>query len=162
MARQPDIQYIQVYTHGSTARKLAPQPQYRKEKYQLPEQRPTVQQVKRSVLDPLSLCAIAVAAFMLVAMLIGMVRIGELTGQRQELDAYISVLQQQRADLQMVYENTYDLEQVEQRARQMGMVAADEVAHIQMGEGTPEPQQEPGFAEKMSTLFDELFAKAPR
>lgn len=162
MAKQPDIQYIQMYNHGSTARKLAPRPQYRKEKYQLPEQRPAQQQVKRSMLDPLSLCAMAVAGFMLVAMLVGMVRVGELTSRRQELETYISVLQQQRADLQMVYENSYDLTQAEQRARQMGLVSADEVAHVQMGVVDPNPQEEPGFADRMTALFNELFAKAPR
>ena len=161
MARQPDIQYIQLYNHGSTARKLAPLPQYRKEKYQLPEQQRTVQHVKRPVLDPLSLCAMAVAGFMLVAMLIGMVRVGELTSQRQELETYIGVLQQQHADLQMVYESSYDLNQVEQRARQMGMVSADEVTHVQMGAVNPNPQEEPGFTDRMTALFDELFAKAP-
>lgn len=162
MAKQPDIQYIQMYNHGSTARKLAPQPQYRKEKYRLPEQRSVQQQVKRSVLDPLSLCAMAVAGFMLIAMLVGMVRVGELTSQRQELENYIDVLQQQRADLQMVYENSYDLAQVEQRARQMGLVSADEVAQVQMGAVDPDSQEEPGFADRMTALFDELFAKAPR
>ena len=161
MARQPDIQYVQLYNHGSTARKLAPRPQYRKEKYQLPEQQHTVQRVKRPVLDPLSLCAMAVAGFMLVAMLIGMVRVGELTSQRQELEAYIGALQQQRADLQMVYESSYDLDQVEQRARQMGMVSADEVTHVQMGAVNPDPQEETGLGDRMTALFEELFAKAP-
>lgn len=162
MARQPDIQYIQLYNHGSTAHKLAPRTAYRKEKYQLPEQRPVVQQAKRSVLDPLSVCAIVVAGFMLVTMLIGMFRVGELTSQRQELESYISVLQQQRADLQMVYENSYDLTQVEQRARQMGLVSADEVTHVQMGAITPIQEQTPSFGQRVASFFEELFAKAPR
>ena len=162
MARQPDIQYIQPYNHGSAARKLAPQTQKRKEKYQLPEQRSVTQRVRGSVLDPLSLCAIAVAGFMLVTMLIGMFQLGELTSQHQELEAYIGVLQQQRADLQMVYENSYDLNQVEQRARQMGLVSTDEVTHVSMGEVTLNQQPELSFAEWVTAFFDELFAKAPR
>ena len=162
MARQPDIQYIQPYNHGSTARKLAPRPQYRKEKYQLPEQRPIEQQAKQSVLDPLSLCAIVVAGFMLIAMLVGMFRVGELTSQRQELEAYRSVLQQQSADLQMQYEGAYDLTQVEQRARQMGLVSTDEVTHVEMGALTPIQEQTPGFGERITAFFQELFAKSPR
>ena len=162
MARQPDVQYIQMYNYGSTARKLAPRPQNRKEKYQLPEQRPVRQQVRQAVLDPLSVCAIAVACVMLVAMLIGMFRVGELTGRRQELEQYVGVLQEQRADLQKTYESAYDLAQVEQRARQMGLVYGNEVLHVEMGTVNPEPQQEPGIAERLTALFDELFAKAPR
>lgn len=162
MARQPDVQYIQMYNYGSTARKLAPRPQYRKSEYQLPEQQPRRKQVKQAVLDPLSICAIAVACVMLVAMLIGMVRVGELSGRRQELEAYIDVLQEQRADLQKNYEGSYDLAEVEQRARQMGLVYGNEVFHVQMGAEASVPQQESGFADRVSAWFDELFAKAPR
>lgn len=162
MARQPDVQYIQMYNYGSTARKLVPRPQARKEKYQLPEQQPHQHQVRQKILDPLSVCAIAVACVMLVAMLIGMFEVGALTSRRYELREYIEVLGAQRADLQKVYEQSYDLHQVELRARQMGMIAGDEAVHIQMGPVNPEPQQELGFRDRMEQLFDELFAKAPR
>lgn len=162
MARQPDIQYIQIYNHGSTAKKLAPRPRYRKEQYQLPTQQPRRQQVKQITLDPLAVCAIAVACIMLIAMLIGMLRIGELASKRQELNEYIDVLQEQRADLQKNYESNYDLEQVEQRARQMGLVYANEVFHVQMGAAEPAFEEEPGFAQRVTAFFDELFAKAQR
>ena len=162
MAKQPDIQYIQAYNYGNTARKLAPKPQVRKEKYQLPEQQPRRQQVKQTVLDPLSVCAIAVASVMLIAMLIGMFRVGELTGRRQELEQYVDVLQEQRADLQKSYEESYDLHLVEQRARQMGLVPGDEVQHIRLGTLNAEPEQNISVADKLVALFDELFAKAPR
>ena len=162
MARQPDIQYVQVYNYGNTAQKLAPRPQVQKEKYRLPEHQPRKQQVPQAVLDPLSICAIAVAGLMLIAMLIGMFQVSGLTGRRQELEQYIGVLQEQRADLQKTYEESYDLHLVEQRARQMGLVPGDEVEHIQLGTFNTEPVQKPGIADRMVALFDELFAKAPR
>ena len=162
MARQPDIQYIQAYNYGNTARKLAPQPHVRKEKYQLPQQRPHRQQVRQAMLDPLSLCAIAVASVMLVAMLIGMFRVGELVSRRQELEQYIGVLQEQRADLQKTYEESYDLHQVELRARQMGLVPGDEIQHVQMGTINTQPQQGPGITDRLAAFFSELFAKAPK
>lgn len=162
MARQPDIQYIQFYNYGSTAPKLAPRNSYRKEKYQLPEHRPMAQQAKHTVLDPLSVCAIVVAGFMLITMLVGMFRVGELTSRRQELEGYIGVLQQQNAELELAYEQSYDLTQVEQRARQMGLVSKDEVAHVQMGPVELVQEQTPSFADRFYAFFDELFAKAPR
>lgn len=162
MARQPDIQYVQMYNYGSTAQKLAPRPQYRKDQYQLPTQQPRRQQVKQAMLDPLAVCAIAVAVVMMVAIFVGMLRVGELSIARQELQEHIDVLQEQRADLQKNYESTYDLAQVEQRARQMGLVYANEVFHIQMETVDPVTEQEPGFAQRLADLFDELFAKAPR
>jgi hypothetical protein len=162
MARQPDVQYIQMYNYGSTAHKLAPRPRYRKEQYQLPEQKPLGQKAKRTVFDPLSVCAIAVACVMLITMLVGMFRVAELSERQQELEGYVDQLREQRADLQKTYEDTYDLAQVEQRARQMGLVYSNEVYHIQMGTAKPIPQEEPGFTDRLAALFDELFAKAPR
>ena len=162
MARQPDIQYVQVYHYGNTARKLAPKPQAHKEKYRLPEQQPRRQQVRQAVMDPLSICAVTVACVMLVAMLIGMFRVGELTGRCQELDQYIDVLQEQRADLQRVYEESYDLHLVEQRARQMGLVPADEVQRIRIEAAPTVSQQKTGIFDRMTAFFEELFAKAPR
>jgi hypothetical protein len=99
---------------------------------------------------------------MLIAMLIGMFRVGELTGRRQELEQYVDVLQEQRADLQKSYEESYDLHLVEQRARQMGLVPGDEVQHIRLGTLNAEPEQSISVADKLVALFDELFAKAPR
>ena len=162
MARQPDIQYIQFYNHGSTAQKLAPRTYDRKEKYQLPEHRPMARPAKQSVLDPLSICAMVVAGFMLIAMLVGMFRLGELTSRRQELESYIGVLQQENADLQTAYESAYDMTLVEQRARQMGLVSKDEVTHVQMGPLELTPEHTPSFQERLSAFFEELFAKAPR
>lgn len=161
MARQPDIQYIQFYNYGSTAQKLAPRMQ-KKEKYQLPQHRPMAQKAKQSVLDPLSICAIVVAGFMLITMLIGMFRLGELTTRRQELEAYIVSLQQEQAELQVAYENAYDLTQVEERARQMGLVSKDEVTYVQMGPVTLVQEETPSFSQRVSAFFEELFAKAPR
>ena len=162
MARQPDIQYIQVYNYGSTAQKLAPRPRYRKDQYQLPTQQPHRQQVSRVKLEPLPVCAIAVTFVLLISMLLGMVRVGELSNANQQLQEHLDVLQEQRAGLQKDYENAYDLAQVEQRARQMGLVYANEVFHVQMGSVEPVIEQTPGIWQRLTALFDELFAKAPK
>ena len=155
MARQPDIQYIQMYNYGSTAQKLAPRPRYRKDQYQLPTQQPHRQQVSRVKLEPLPVCAIAVTFVLLISMLLGMVRVGELSNANQQL-------QEQRVGLQKDYEGAYDLAQVEQRARQMGLVYANEVFHVQMGSVEPVIEQTPGIWQRLTALFDELFAKAPK
>lgn len=162
MARQPDIQYIQMYNYGSTARKIAPRPQARKEKYQLPEQLPRKAQVRQKLLDPLSVCAIALACVMLVALVIGVSQLGELTVRRYELRQHIETLDRQQANLHKLYEETYDFREVEFRAYQMGMIGGDEAVHVQMDAVNPEPQQEPGFMEQLQQLFEELFAKASR
>ena len=162
MARQPDIQYIQVYNYGSTAQKLAPRPRYRKDQYQLPAQQPHRHQAVRARLEPWPVCAIVVTFVLVIAMLLGMIRVGELSVANQELQDHLDVLQEQRVGLQKDYESAYDLAQVEQRARQMGLVYANEVFHVQMGSVEPVVEQTPGIWQRLTALFDELFAKAPK
>ena len=65
MARQPEVQYIRLYTQGSAARQLEMTPPERKKpKTKLPKPRRVKAQVIS--LDPLALCATVVAAVMLV------------------------------------------------------------------------------------------------
>ena len=161
MLRQPDIQYIQMYQYGSTAYKLQPSAPVKKNPYQLPEQVAKPRPVRRTLLEPLSLCAIALACVMLLTMVVGMLQVGELTSRHRELENHIDVLQAQRADLQKSYEDAYDLHQVEIRARQIGLVAADEAVHVPMGKLETVPREEPGLAQRVKAVWDELFAKAP-
>jgi hypothetical protein len=99
---------------------------------------------------------------LLISMLLGMVRVGELSNANQQLQEHLDVLQEQRVGLQKDYESAYDLAQVEQRARQMGLVYANEVFHVQMGSVEPVIEQTPGIWQRLTALFDELFAKAPK
>ena len=161
MARQPDVQYIQMYQYGSTAYKLQPAPPVKKNTYHLPEQVAKPRPVRRTLLEPMSLCAIALACVMLLTMVIGMLQVGELTSRHRELEDRIDVLQAQRADLQKTYEAAYDLHQVELRARQIGLVAADEAVHVSMGPIETVAQEEPGIAQRVKAVWNELFAKAP-
>lgn len=167
MARQPDVQYIQMYNYGSTARKLEPKAPEKKKRYQLPEQgvkaQNHVQPKPHSVLlsDPLSVCAVAAAVLLLICLTVGMLQIGILNSQRHELEAYILDLRSQRADLQATFEQSYDLEQVEARARQMGMIAASEATHVKLELPEAKAEEELTFAQQVRENIRELFAKAP-
>lgn len=159
MARQPDIQYVQMYQYGNTARKLELLTPARK-RYELPSQQSRHQQVRKPVWSLLDVCSVAVAVFMLFAMVIGLLQVGVLSSRQQELQTYIDTLTQERADLQVAYENAYDLEQVEQRALQMGLVDGSRALHVSVeGAVLPEETQpQSGLAD----VIAELFAKAPR
>lgn len=159
MARQPDIQYVQMYHYGSTARKLELLTPERKH-YRLPTQQPKRQQVKKPSFTALEVCSVAVAVFMLFAMTIGLLQVGIMSSRQQELQVYMDTLTAECADLRVAYENAYDLEQVEQRALQMGLVDGAQAHHVSLeGSVLPqEPEQQPGIAE----ILEELFAKAPR
>lgn len=161
MARQPDIQYVQMYNYGNTARKLELKAPVQKKKYELPGQLPQRQREKRPVCTLLDVCSIAVAVFMLFAMVIGLLQVGVLSDRQQALQAHIETLQQERAGLQVAYEKAYDLEQVEQRARQMGLVDGSEAVHISMEAPVISEEPEPTFWDRLAETFAELFAKAP-
>ncbi len=159
MARQPDIQYVQMYQHGSAARKLELLTPVRKQ-YELPSQQPRRKKAKKPAYSPLDVCSVAVAVFMLFTMVIGLLQVGVASSRQQELQTYIDTLTQERADLQRAFENAYDLEQVAQRAGQMGLVEGTQVRHIPLeAEDIPQSQdQELTFGD----ILSELFAKAPR
>ena len=158
MARQPDIQYVQIYQYGNTARKLERLTPSRKH-YELPSQQSRRQQVKKPVCSLLDVCSVAVAVFMLFTMVIGLLQVGVMSNRQQELQTYIDTLTKERADLQVAYENAYDLELVEQRAQQMGLVNGSQALHVSVeGAVLPQETQQLGLAE----IFAELFAKAPQ
>lgn len=129
MARQPEVQYIRLYTQGSSARQLemAP-PQRKRSKTKLPKPRRVKARVIR--VDPLSLCAIAVAAVMLVMIAVGCVRLYRAEAYSTRLERYVDRLTVENQVLAQTYAEGYDLEEVRQTALALGMVPVEEVTHI--------------------------------
>lgn len=158
MARQPDIQYVRFYTDGSAARKLELQPEKKKTRAPLP-QRPRVRREKKTVVavDPISLLATLVAGIMLIAMAVGMLQLGSINAENQKMEAYVSELRTENAQLRAEYEAGYDLNDVEQKALEMGLVPIDQVEKvvIEVPETVEEP--EPTFWESVGAFFSELF-----
>ena len=158
MALQPDIQYVRFYTAGSAARKLELQPEKKKAKISAP-QRPQTRRKKKAVVyvDPISVCAVLVAAVMFVAMAVGMLRLGSMNTQTAQMESYVTQLRSENVMLRKEYESGYDLKDVEQKALEMGLVPIDQVEKvvIDLPEITEEP--EPTFLEKVGNFFSELF-----
>ncbi len=161
MARKPDIQYIHPYSYGNTARKLDFFPQSKKALYELPEEKPQRARKAEQIFEPISVIATVIAAAMLITLMVGLFQLAEEAGRNQQLNVYLETLRKQGADLHMAYENAYDLQQVEERAVQMGLVYSSEVEHATLTLETLSTQQEPSFRERCSAFFAELFAKAP-
>ena len=158
MALQPDIQYVRFYTAGSAARKLELQPEKKKAKISAP-QRPQTRRRKKTVVyvDPISVCAVLVAAVMFIAMAVGMLRIGSMNTQTAQMESYVTQLRSENTMLRKEYESGYDLKDVEQKALEMGLVPIDQVEKvvIDLPEITEEP--EPGLWERVGNFFSELF-----
>ena len=131
MAPQSQVQYIRYYTAGSAARKLAPEIQ------QHPKAAPRPKKAKRVVLyiDPVAILGIVTAVFMLVCMLVGLVQLNETYRQRDELSGQVQQLIQKNESLRTQYNEGYDLEQIEKTALALGMVPAEQVAHVSIDTG---------------------------
>lgn len=157
MARQPDIQYVRFYTAGSAARKLevVSEPQ---KKVQLPKPKVRRQRSQVIRIDPIALCAVAVALFMFAAMVAGVVELAAVSIRADKMESYAAQLQSENTQLRETYESGYDLEEVREKALAMGMVPADQVEHITVRVETKQPEPEPTFWEELGRIIGELFA----
>lgn len=161
MARQPDIQYVRFYTSGSAARKIEPERRQSVERPQTQAQtRPRVRRAQRKVIriDPISLCAMLVAGVMLIAMAIGMIKLGSVNDEADRMEEYVSRLRAENAQLQAEYESSYDLADVERKALEMGMVPVGQLQQIQVPVEHPQRAPEPSAWEEFKAFMTELFA----
>ena len=129
MARQPEVQYIRLYTQGSAARQLEMTPPERKKaRTKLPKPRKVKAQV--IALDPLAMCAVVVAAVMLVMIVVGCVELYKAETYSEQLSRYVDSLTVENQVLAQTYAEGYDLEQVREIALSLGLVPVEEVTHI--------------------------------
>ena len=158
MARQPDIQYVRFYTDGSAARKIELQPEKKKKQVSLPQQ-PRVRREKKTVIhvDPISMLAVLVAGVMLIAMVVGMLRLGSINAETDAMGSYVARLQSQNTQLRTEYASGYDLQDVEQKALEMGLVPIEQVEHVTIELPETVVEEEPGFWENVGIFFGELF-----
>lgn len=158
MALQPDIQYVRFYTSGSAARKLELLPKKEKVKISAP-QRPQTHRKKKTLvyIDPISVFAVLVAGIMFIAMAVGMLRLGSVNSEVDRMSEYVMQLQAENTTLRNEYRSGYDLQDVEQKALEMGLVPVEQVEKVVVD--VPEIAEEPelSFWEKVGAFFSELF-----
>ena len=67
-------------------------------------------------------------------MLVGMVRLNEVWNQQEQLENHVESLIERNEALWQEYESGYDLEEVEKTALALGMVPAQQVEHVYLGD----------------------------
>ena len=119
------IQYVNFYTDGSAARKIAPVK--KTTTAVLPKQR----KPKRKVvyIDPVAIFGTLVAICMFVMMLCGISSLRQERAEAEAMEDYLTQLQKENKQLTKEYEESYDLEEVERTALALGMVSEEEVPH---------------------------------
>ncbi len=158
MARQPDIQYVKFYTAGSAARKIEPVKRPAKNGAKLPEMKPRGQKRKVIRIDPISLCAMVTAAVMLIAMAVGLMELGRLSDQADQMESYAATLSAENAQLRAQYRAGYDLKDVEQKALDMGLVPKNQLQHITVSVEVPQEELPMTAWEEFCQFVTELFA----
>ena len=123
---QIKAQYVQYYTAGSAARKLAPV---------IPLNPTALPQTKvqqkplRIYLDPVALLGTVVAVSMLIAMLVGVATLKSEQAKTATMVEYVESLRVENEALRTQYAEKCDLEQIREDALSLGMVPKEEVPH---------------------------------
>ena len=123
---QMKAQYVQYYTSGTAARKLAPVIPLRTPA--LP--RTKVQQKRIKIyLDPVALLGTVVAVSMMISVLVGFSALQTEQKKVATMVEYVESLRVENESLRTQYEGKCDLAEIEEAALALGMVPKENVAH---------------------------------
>lgn len=154
MARRTNVQYVQFYTDGSAARKVAPVAPLKTMKL------PKIKKVKRTTLhiDPTAFAGIAMAVMMAVLIVIGVVRLSVAQQEMNQMSQYVQTLREENVRLEQEFAEGYDIEEIERTALALGMVPEDQVEHITMKLPEIQETEEPSGWDRFTTFLAGLFA----
>ena len=154
MHSQPKIQYVQLYTDGSAARKLATPsayyPAYR------PKAKPAAARRKKVKIYPVETLAVLTAIAMLITILVGAFAYSKKLDEYQTMSRYVTELENQRRSLVEEYESAYDENQVRQTAEAIGMVPCTQVRQTTIC--VTASQQEEAEGNRLTRFLTSLFA----
>lgn len=149
MAQKHDILYVNFYTDGSTARKMAPA---------FPAAQPrkggSAKRKKKTVifLDPVAVCSLIVAAVLLISMAVGLTQLQNAQAEAAAMESYLEQLTAENERLAQEFDSQVDLETVEKTALAMGMVPKDQVKSVNI------QVQEIRIEEPQKTFWDQMYA----
>lgn len=155
MARQWDVQYVNFYTAGSAAVKYEPAP-IKKQTATLPK--PRRKKKIRIFIDPVTVCGVLMAIFMLGMMVSGLVRLNEVRTEQTRMQEYVRYLQEENSQLQATYEAGYDADEVYEIATAMGMIPEQEGERITLQVSVAELEEQSNPWENFCAFLTGLFA----
>ena len=119
MAPKHDIIYVNFYTDGSAARKVAPAFPVSQ-----PRKKPGAKRHKKTVVyvDPVAIFSLMVACVLLIMMAVGLTNLQNAQTEAAEMESYLEQLKAENAELNQKFDQEVDLETVEQSAIALGMV----------------------------------------
>lgn len=158
MASRVDVQYIQFYTEGTAAKKIAtPAPKKRV------QEKPAAKRARRKVvrIDPVAVLSLAVCLALTITLGLGIGKVQQAKQDNARMAAYVENLTQKSEVLAQEYAAGYDLHEIEKTAMALGMVHSDQASHrgvtIQMADQTP-AQPQMNFWQNLVAFFTNIFA----
>lgn len=156
MANHADIRYIQFYTDGSAARKIAPAAPVTTK----PAAAPRTHKKKRIKLyvDPVAVLGIVVSAIMLICIFVGISGLEQAEARCAAMEQTVADLTVENARLQENYKEGYDLQSIGAQARALGMIPQSSVEHISICVVTEPEAQKTQAVSYFAMLLTDLFA----
>lgn len=158
MASRVDIQYIQFYTEGSAAKKIAaPLPKKQAER------KPAAKRAKRKVIriDPIAILSLTVCLALAITLGLGIGKVQQARQENAQMQQYVERLSRESEALAQEYAAGYDLQEIEKTAIALGMVHSDQASHrgviIQMEDQTA-AQPQMSFWQNLVAFFHSIFA----
>ena len=157
MAKKPEIQYIdKFYVHGSEAQVLELKPKKRLIRTVLPVSAPD--KTIRIPVDPVAICGIVVAVALMVALVLGTVQYVRVCREYRSMMDYVVTVQNKNVVLRESYKSQMNLEAVEQRALELGMIPIEQADKITIRPELPVPVPEMTIWDEIEWFCKELFA----
>ena len=156
MAQRIDVQYIQFYTHGNAAPRIAPAAPI--ETMKLPKAKK--RKVQRIYVDPVATLGIVVAACMLIMMAVGVFQLQKEQRETIVLERYVELLQQENEKLEAKYAAEQDLHDVEKMALALGMIPKEQALQMSIQVELPQTEQteQVSLWNRIGTFLTGLFA----
>ena len=140
MVRNPDIEYIdKFYVHGSEAKIIAFAPNKRVPKTTLPK--PLREKKICIEIDPIAVCGLVVAVVMLIVMAVGMVDFRAACEENRIAAERLQEVHDKNVMLQYDYHTSYDVREVEETAKVLGMVHKSEIPVVTLSVTVPEAEE---------------------
>lgn len=157
MAKKPEIQYIdKFYVHGSEARVLELKPRRRLIRTVLPLSAPD--KTIRIPVDPVAICGVVVAVALMAALILGTMQYVQVCREYRAMMDYVVTVQNENVELQESYRSKVDLEAVEQRALELGMIPIEMADKITIRAERPVPEPEMTIWDEIKWFCEGLFA----
>ena len=155
MVNKPEIQYIeQFFIPGSEAPQLQPK------RGTEGVRKARVQQEKkiRILIDPVALFGLIVAVTMLILMAVGVHQYNAANQYHETVSEYLLELQDTNITREYQYRTKLDLNKIEEQARALGMIPAEEAQTITVHVVVPQPEPQPTWWENVLWFIEGLFA----